>query len=69
MIKTFTHNDVVRYVYNETTKKETAEIAIALQHDEELRSFYNECKQTINLVEMVMLEPSNSVLEKIYKLG
>jgi hypothetical protein len=69
MITTFTQDDVLRYVYKETTKEESKDIEIALKHDKELRAFYDESLHTIGLVNMAMLEPSNLVIEKILKMA
>jgi hypothetical protein len=69
MITTFTQDDVLRYVYKETTKEESREIENALKHDKELRSFYDESVQTIGLVNMAMIEPSDSVIDKILKMA
>jgi hypothetical protein len=40
MIQTFTQNDVIRYVYEETTEEENLLIQDALVHDTEMLEFY-----------------------------
>ena len=42
MIKTFTQDDLVRYIYQETTTEESIEIETALIFDETLSDSYNE---------------------------
>lgn len=40
MIQTFTQNDVIRYVYEETSEEENLLIQDALVHDTEMLEFY-----------------------------
>ncbi len=40
MIQTFTHNDLIRYAYNETSAEENQQIEEALTHEQELLDFY-----------------------------
>ena len=65
MIKTFTRDDLVRYLYNETSKKETEEIAQALICDAELATSYKELSLTKNQLELELKAPSDKVVDKI----
>lgn len=69
MIKTFTQDDVLRYLYNETNKSENREIEQALKEDYELRTFYEETKQILGWVNSAMLEPSERVIANVLKLA
>jgi hypothetical protein len=63
MIKTFTQNDLMRYLYHETTEKEEQEINKALLSDTELRAMYMSMVALKNEMDKAQLEPSpNTVL-------
>lgn len=65
MIKTFTQNDVVRYLYNETTAKEQTEIAQALLCDAELQTAHKELSAIKNQLEFGLKEPSEKVVSSV----
>ena len=65
MIKTFTQDDLVRYIYQETTAEETIEIETALIFDEGLSESYSELSKTVDLLRQVQVKPSESSIEKI----
>ena len=65
MIKTFTQNDVVRYLYDETTTKQQTEIAQAVLCDEELQTTYKELSTMKNKLELGLKEPSEKVVSSI----
>ena len=60
MIKTFTENDLMRYLYKETSEKEDKEISKALISDSELREQYQELLAVKNQLDRVQLEPSSA---------
>ncbi|MEM6361676.1 MAG: hypothetical protein AAF149_09600 [Bacteroidota bacterium] len=65
MTKTFTQNDVIRYVYHETSAKETKEIEKALLCDAKLEEIYKEVlsmKADLNKAKKV---PSDKVINSI----
>jgi hypothetical protein len=65
MIKTFTQNDLIRYLYRETTEKETDEIRQALLADPELHEqFYELCSATHEL-QRAEWQPSTSTVVNI----
>lgn len=65
MIKTFTENDLIRYVYGETSENEKTEIENAAvcdpEMDEELR-FLKSIYQDLN---ELVITPSERVISKI----
>jgi len=65
MIKTFTQNDLIRFLYHETSEKETKEINKALLCDSELQARYNELKSLGHELDAVRLEPSTTSIENI----
>ena len=65
MIKTFTQDDLVRYIYQETNAEETIEIETALIFDEGLSDRYNELSKTVDLLKQVQVKPSESCIDKI----
>ena len=65
MTKTFTQNDVIRYVYHETSAKETKEIEKALLCDAKLEEIFKEVlsmKADLNKAKKV---PSDMVINSI----
>jgi hypothetical protein len=65
MIKTFTQTDLIRYLYRETTDKETKEISNALICDSELQSQYAELCSLMKRVDNAQLEPSSASIQNI----
>ena len=65
MIKTFTQDDLVRYIYEETSEEENAEIASAMLFDEELEQNYDDLKEVISGLEASMKEPSDKTIDTI----
>ena len=65
MIKTFTQNDVIRYVYNETPEEESELIAYTLLTDSQLQAFYDEMlvlKKDLNKID---IGPSERAIQNI----
>jgi hypothetical protein len=65
MIKTFTQNDLIRYVYHETTERETKEINKALICDAELQEVYKELVATKSQLGEATLSPSVIAVQNI----
>jgi len=65
MIKTFTQDDVVRHLYNETSKAEQAEMEQALLCDAQLEATYNELNAVKNQLEHGFINPSDKVVNSI----
>ena len=65
MIKTFTQNDLIRFIYHETTESEEREINKALASDAVLQLQYNELIAVKNLMDESQLDPSQSVINSI----
>lgn len=60
MIKLFTQNDLIKFLYHETSEEETKEINKALMCDAELQAMYGELKAVIGELDRDQLEPSSS---------
>lgn len=67
MTQTFTTqlNDVVRYVYNETSKKENAIIEESLARDVNLLDFYLDSLNLKAEMEKIKMIPSDQSISKI----
>ena len=65
MIKTFTQDDLVRYIYQETTAEENAEIELTMLFDEELADEFAELESVVKSVDRAEKEPSNRVVDAI----
>lgn len=65
MIKTFTQDDLVRYIYKETTPEESSEIEIAMLFDEQLAEAYTDLFSVVNDLEASMKSPSDKTIDAI----
>ncbi len=65
MIKTFTQNDLIRFLYHETSEKETKEINKALLCDSELQAQYKELNFVRHELDSARLEPSSESVQNI----
>jgi hypothetical protein len=65
MIKTFTLNDVVRYIYDEVNEEEKREIETSLATDNELMEFYIETLETLDGMQKVCRMPSEKSIDNI----
>ena len=65
MTKVFTQNDLIRYLYRETTEKEEKEIRKALLCDSQLQVMYNDLCFLKNEMDKGKLEPSSSTVLNI----
>ena len=65
MIKTFTQDDILRYVYHETDAEEAELIRQSLHYDEELQVLYLQLRKLKSELQKAELEPSGKVIEHI----
>ncbi|MEM8894202.1 MAG: hypothetical protein AAGC88_06475 [Bacteroidota bacterium] len=65
MTKTFTENDLLRYIYGETTSNENLEIENSLLCDEQLQEMYNELMSTLGELDKCMKMPSDRAVQNI----
>ena len=61
MYKTFTKNDIIRFLYNEMTSEELISFKEAILNDSDLSNTYYELKSSMKLLdsEPILLTPSN----------
>jgi len=65
MIKTCTQEDVIRYVYAETSQEEQSWIEESLSQDQDLLSFYLDSIALLNEMKRIVKQPSERVIEGI----
>ena len=65
MTKIFTKDDMVRYIYGETSQNENILIEILLTTDPELRHIYHQLNDMKREIEEYEVTPSPAVIEKI----
>ena len=65
MIKTFTQNDLIRFLYHETSEEETKEINQALLCDNELQAQYKELNAMVQVLDQAKLSPSAGSVQNI----
>ena len=65
MTKTVTQDDVLRYLFKETTKEENLSEETQLLLDEKLLDFYKESKTLICKIKSLSSEPSVDCLKEV----
>ncbi|MEP0713919.1 hypothetical protein [Algoriphagus sp.] len=65
MIKPFTPNDLVRYIYQEMPEVEQELLVQALHSDDSLMQEYVEMLSTIEQMDQIQLQPSEKVVRAI----
>ena len=65
MTKTITEDDVLRYLYKETSHEENLAVEKQLLMNASLMDFYNQAKETISKVSEIQLEPSFNFQDRI----
>jgi len=65
MTKVFTQNDLIKFLYHETSEEESREINRALLCDSELQALFNELKAMIAQLDDAQMEPSTSTVLNI----
>ncbi len=65
MTKTFTRNDLIRYIYQETTEREKQEIEQKLLVDNKLFEEYKNLAEVSMELDRVDLSPSEKTINKI----
>lgn len=67
MTQTFTstQNDVIRYLYNETSNQENSYIEDALLYEKDMLDFYLDCADLKSGLDKVQLSPSDRAIETI----
>jgi hypothetical protein len=61
----FTPDDLIQYVYNETSKQKTAAIKAALQTDWSFREKYNEIIAAQKSLEKITVSPRKKAVDNI----
>ncbi|WP_338873488.1 hypothetical protein WBJ53_30670 [Spirosoma sp. SC4-14] len=65
MIKTFTQDDVIRYVYEETSAEENLLIEDAMMSEPELMTFFLEALELRALMNKIERQPRESTVQAI----
>jgi len=65
MIKPFTPNDLLRYIYQEMSEVEQELLMQALHSDDSLMQEYVEMLSTIEQMDQIQLQPSEKVVQAI----
>ena len=61
----FTQEDLVQYLYKETSEQKTAAIGAALDTDWNLRNSFEQLSSGLQDLEKVNLSPRNEIIDKI----
>lgn len=67
MTKTFTQNDLIRFIYHETTEEETQEISRVLSLDPELQLAYRQLLLTYAGLNKAQMQPSDGAIDNIVR--
>jgi len=69
MIKSFTPNDLIRYIYREMSEIEQERLMQALHSNDALMQEYIEMLSSVAFLEQVHLQPSEKVVKAIKKMA
>ena len=69
MITTFTENDLLRYLYGESTENEKTDIENALICDSELEAKFFDLKLDSSLLDDLFFDPADFTLDKIFNFS
>lgn len=69
MTKTFTEDDLVRFLYNELNTAEADELREMLVTDEELRERLNELQSTVVELDKLSFQPSQRTIDRILQFS
>jgi hypothetical protein len=64
-MNTFTPEELIQYMYKETSTEKTAAIKAALQNDWQLREYYENLAATKKQLDDVRLSPREDTIKKI----
>jgi len=67
MTKSFTTNDLIRYIYQEMEEVENDQLMQILQNDQQLMQEYINLLSTIGKLDLLLTEPSDSIIYAIKK--
>ena len=65
MTKTFTQDELIRYIYHDTSDQENKEIENALICDDVILEMYKKLKNTIKQLDKIEKSPSGQIIDKI----
>jgi hypothetical protein len=65
MIKIYTEDDLLNYIYKETNPQDSLSIENAINEDDALRKIYLELLEGIDLLNKTYFRPSEIILENI----
>lgn len=69
MTKTFTEDDLVRFLYNELNPAEADELRELLVVDEELRDRLSELQSTVVELDKLSFQPSQRTIDRILQFS
>lgn len=69
MTKSFTPNDLLRYIYQEMSEGENELIVQALRWDEHLMQEYLDMLSTLDQLNQLMMTPSEKVVKGILRIA
>jgi len=67
MTKSFTQSDLIKYIYQEMTEEENETLMQAVQEDQLLMQEYIDLLSTVEKLDQLLLEPSDSIVCAIKK--
>ncbi len=65
MIKTITQDDLLKYVYCETSKKQTEQIEFALRFDEDLKNDLLDFRFLKKEIQKIELSPTQKLVDNL----
>lgn len=69
MEQTFTIDDYVRYIYNETDLPDTVLIQRSIDNDEEVEEDFQQLVKTVKLLDKILQKPRQATVNKILEFS
>ncbi len=65
MTRTFTQDDLLKYIYGETNSRENELIEAILATDNDFQEIYRQLLETIKDIDQIRVDPSDRVIQNI----
>lgn len=65
MEKTYTEEDILRYIYSETSEEESKQIVISLSNNKHLMDYFNETLELLSFLDKNLQVPRKGIIEML----
>lgn len=65
MEKTTTEEDILRYIYSETSEEESKQIVISLSNNKDLMNYFNETLELLSFLDKSLQVPRQGIIQML----